>query len=222
MPLRLPAYQPIPAIDSDTELIEVPAAALHPTQWCIGLAEVWSREKDFAEETRQERLDYLRGKPVPLIRSASGALWMLDRHHRLRGLLGIDPHATTWGYVIRELATDDRDVVLDFLQRQGWLYLFDGRGIGPQPAEALPQSLLNLEDDPYRSLVWKLKKEGAIKPQPQIPYHEFRWGAWLRSRPLPPFSSRRLEPALAPARRLVCSQAASSMAGWRGDKRSCR
>jgi hypothetical protein len=64
----------------------------------------------------------------------------------------------------------------------------------------LPRTLLDLEDDPYRSLVWKLKKEGFIKPQPQIPYHEFRWGAWLRRRPLPPFSSRQLQPALAPAR----------------------
>ena len=46
---------------------------------------------------------------------------------------------------------------------------------------------MDLDDDPYRSLIWKLKKEGLITPQPQIPYHEFRWGAWLRRRPLPPF-----------------------------------
>ena len=89
MPLRLPAYQPIPAPDRGTDLIEVSAAQLQPTQWCVGLAEIWSREKDFAQDTRQQRLDYLRGKPVPLIRSADGAMWMLDRHHRLRGLIGL-------------------------------------------------------------------------------------------------------------------------------------
>ena len=48
MPLRLPAYQPIPAPDQGTDLIEVSAAQLQPTQWCVGLAEIWSREKDFA------------------------------------------------------------------------------------------------------------------------------------------------------------------------------
>ena len=141
--LRLPAYQPIPGVDSDTELIEVPAAALHPTQWCIGLAEIWSREKDFAEETRQERLDYLRGKPVPLIRSASGALWMLDRHHRLRGLLGIDPHATTWGYVIRELHRQPKcragfssttGLVVSVRWTGDWSTT--GRGAAPVPAES--------------------------------------------------------------------------------------
>ena len=93
--------------------------------------------------------------------------------------------------------------------------------LGRERPQELPTSLLGLEDDPYRSLVWKLKQEGWIKPQPLIPYHEFRWGAWLRSRPLPPFSSKRLEPALSAARQLVCSQAAQEMAGWKGDKKAC-
>ena len=149
-------------------------------------------------------------------------MWMLDRHHRLRGLIGIDPGATTWAYVVQDLPTADRSSVLTYLHNQGWLYLYDGRGNGPRPAEQLPMSLLGLDDDPYRSLVWKLKQEGWIKPQPLIPYHEFRWGAWLRSRPLPPFSSRRLEPALAAARQLVCSAAAQDMPGWKGDKKACR
>ena len=135
MPLRLPAYQPIPAPEQENELIEVSAAQLQPTQWCVGLAEIWSRESDFAQDTRQQRLAYLRGKPVPLIRSADDAMWMLDRHHRLRGLIGIDPGATTWAYVVQELATTDKSAVLSFLQSQGWLYLHDGRGIGPRPAE---------------------------------------------------------------------------------------
>ena len=220
--LTLPPYQRIPEAGSNSELIEVPIAKLQPTQWCVGLAEVWARQEDFSKDSRQERLDYLKRKPVPLVRSAAGELWMVDRHHRLRGLHGLDAHATAWGYVITDLPSSKREDVLRFLQQQGWLYLYDGRGQGPRAPEQLPPSLMDLEDDPYRSLVWKLKKEGAIKPQAQIPYHEFRWGAWLRRRPLPPFSSRRLEPALPTARNLVCSQAASSIPGWKGDKRSCR
>jgi hypothetical protein len=76
--------------------------------------------------------------------------------------------------------------------------------------------LLGLEDDPYRSLVWKLKQEKVIAPAPLIPFHEFRWGAWLRSRSLPPFSSLRLEPALPAARALARSRAARGLAGWKG------
>ena len=214
-------YQPIPEAGSSTDLFEVAVASLQPTQWCVGLTEVWARQNDFARETRDTRLQQLRKKPVPLVRSAAGELWMVDRHHRLRALLGLDPQATTWGYVIADLEVSDRHAVFQLLDQRGWLYLIDGRGHGPRPAAELPRSLLDLEDDPYRSLVWKLKQEGLIKPQRQIPYHEFRWGHWLRRRPLPPFSSRHLHPALIPARRLVCSQAASGLAGWKGDGKAC-
>ena len=210
-----PAYTPIPPAGASSTLFEVAIADLHPTQWSVGLAEIWSRQQDFAKETEQQHLTYLRRKPVPLVKGRSGTLWMLDRHHRLRALLEQKPTATTWGYLVEERSDASDEELLAFLQEQGWLYLIDGRGKGPHHPSELPRSLMDLDDDPYRSLIWKLKKEGLITPQPQIPYHEFRWGAWLRRRPLPPFSSRVLEPALPPARRLVGSSAAAAMPGWR-------
>ena len=189
---------------------------LQPTQMCVGLAEVWSRQRDFGAESKKERLNYLRGKPVPLVRNRIGQLWMVDRHHRLRALLEMDPSVTTYGYVVAELDSEHRADALVSLQERGWLYLHDGRGNGPWPSSDLPHSLLGLQDDPYRSLVWKLKKEGVIQPQPLIPYHEFRWGAFLRTRPLPPFSSAQLDPALPASRRLARSAAAAHLAGWTG------
>ena len=130
----------------------------------------------------------------------------------------LDPPATAFGYIVLEVETDDRASVLARLESLGWLYLHDGRGLGPQPAASLPHTLLGLQDDPYRSLVWKLKKEKVIQAAPLIPFHEFRWGAWLRSRTLPPFHSLRLDPALPAARALARSQAASHLAGWIGDQ----
>ena len=183
---------------------------------CVGMAEVRSRQRDFLNDSDEDRQRYLRTKPVPLVRNLDGDLWMVDRHHRLRALLEMDPGLTTYGYVIEDLASHDRRDVLNHLQQRGWLYLFDGRGNGPLPPEAMPTTLMELQDDPYRSLVWKLKKERAIQPQPLIPYHEFRWAAWLRRRPLPPFSSMQLEPALPAARQLVRSSSASHLAGWKG------
>ena len=214
--MHLSRYDRIPDHDDAHRLIEVQVHDLQPTQMCVGLAEVRSRQRDFSQESRKERLDYLRSKPVPLVRDRIGKLWMVDRHHRLRALLEMDPEVTTYGYVIAELASDSRDEALAALQHRGWLYLHDGRGNGPWHPTELPHSLLGLQDDPYRSLVWKLKKEGLIRPQRLIPYHEFRWGAWLRTRPLPPFSSAQLDPALPAARRLTQSAAASHLAGWTG------
>ncbi len=217
MPLRLPAFEPLPPPPPDPhDLEEVAVGALQPTQRCVGLAEVQHRMADFRGEAARERRRYLLGKPVPLVRAADGALWMVDRHHRLRALLELDPHATAFGYVVLQLDCAERSTVLAELTQRGWLYLLDGRGRGPWPSEHLPTSLLGLEDDPYRSLVWKLKQEGVIAAAPLIPFHEFRWGAWLRRRQLPPFSSLRLEPALPAARALARSRAAAQLAGWRG------
>ena len=181
--MHLPRYDRIPDHDDDHSLIEVRVSDLQPTQMCVGLAEVRSRQKDFSQESKTERLEYLRGKPVPLVRNRLGQLWMVDRHHRLRALLEMDPNVTTYGYVIAELESDSRDAALLALQDRGWLYLHDGRGNGPWEPSKLPHSLLGLEDDPYRSLVWKLKKEGLIKPQRLIPYHEFRWGGMAANPP---------------------------------------
>ncbi|MEB3307406.1 MAG: ParB-like protein [Cyanobacteriota bacterium] len=216
MTLRLPPYQPLPPPDRSVRLIEVAVAELHPTQMCVGFAEVRSRQADFRAESSSERRSYLGTKPVPLVRGAGGSLWMVDRHHRLRALLELEPQAVAFAYVALDVEAEDRSGVLEQLRRRGWLYLHDGRGLGPLHPSALPTSLLGLQDDPYRSLVWKLKKEGAIEAAPLIPFHEFRWGAWLRSRPLPPFSSANLASALPAARTFVRSQAASHLAGWKG------
>lgn len=219
MALRLPPYQPLPAPTGDeADLLEVPLQALQPTQLCVGMAEIRSRQLDFAADDAKQRRRYLKRKPTPLVRSAAGELWMVDRHHRLRALLELDPNATAFGYVVLQLEVSERHAVLEQLHQRGWLYLYDGRGLGPLHPTALPSSLSGTQDDPYRSLVWKLKKEGLIDPAPLIPFHEFRWAAWLRRRPLPPFSSSELEPALPAARTLVRSNAASHLAGWKGHR----
>jgi hypothetical protein len=218
MALRLPPYQPLPPPGPDQKLLELPIASLQPTQLCVGLAEVSSRIADFRADNPAQQRDYLASKPVPLVRSRSGAVWMVDRHHRLRALIAIQPQASAFGYVALQVDSDDRAAVLAALHQRGWLYLYDGRGLGPLDPAVLPANLLGLQDDPYRSLVWKLKKEKVIEAAPLIPFHEFRWGAWLRSRTLPPFSSERLEPALPAARALARSSAAAHLAGWKGPR----
>ena len=217
MSLHLPPYEPLPAPpEQERELLEVPVASLQPTQMCVGLAEVTNRIADFKGDSAKERRRYLLRKPVPLVRSASGALWMVDRHHRLRGLLEVDPEATAFGYVVLDVPVESPAAVLQALGQRGWLYLYDGRGLGPQPPSNLPANLLGCQDDPFRSLVWKLKREDVIEAAPLIPFHEFRWGAWLRRKALPPFNSLRLEPALPAARAYARSAAASRLAGWKG------
>ena len=51
-------------------------------------------------------------KPVPLVRNRQGQLWMVDRHHRLRALLEMDADVSTYGYVIAELDSVNRNEAL--------------------------------------------------------------------------------------------------------------
>jgi hypothetical protein len=138
MSLRLPPYQPLPPPRDRAALLEVAVAELQPTQLCVGLAEVRSRQVDFSQESAQERRRYLGSKPVPLVRNPEGQLWMVDRHHRLRALVEMEPEARAFGYVVHESSASSRVAVLAELEQRGWLYLYDGRGQGPLAPTDLP------------------------------------------------------------------------------------
>ena len=55
--MQLARFDRIPDHHDDCSLIEIRVSDLQPTQMCVGLAEVRSRQKDFAQESRKERLD---------------------------------------------------------------------------------------------------------------------------------------------------------------------
>ncbi len=212
------SYSSIPNPKTNQQLFKVKIKSLHPTQMCIGLAEVLQRKQEFTQLSDNERLSYFKNKPVPLVSNLNDELWMLDRHHRLRALIEINEELMAYGYIVSQINTEKVQDSLDYLANKGWLYLYDNRGVGPQSAQSLPISLLEMKDDPYRSLVWKLKRENLIVKNPSIPYHEYYWCTWLRRRPLPPFNSKNLAPALPVARKLICSFTASHLAGWSGAK----
>ena len=209
-------YKKIPKPSYDQKIFKLALKDLKPSQFCVGYSEVLARKKEFLNEKYKKRIEYLLSKPTPIVTDKKNNLWMLDRHHRLRALMEIDNNAKGFGYIVAKLKTEDTSEVLKYMLNQGWLYLYDSRGNGPRPSNLLPKNLLEMTDDPFRSLVWKLKKEGFITSQPLIPYNEFQWSRWLRKRPLPPFNSSNLSPALSIAKSLVCSQAASHLAGWKG------
>jgi len=174
MSLRLPPYQPLPPPGEPLRLLEVAVAELQPTQLCVGLAEVRSRQSDFRADSLEQRLQYLQRKPVPLVRNRSGALWMVDRHHRLRSLLEFDPAARAYGYVVLEVDSNDRAEVLQSLQAEG--LALPGRWPGPWSAPAhgpaahparsagrsLPQFGLETEEG-------KADRTGSADPLPRVP-----------------------------------------------------
>ena len=200
------------------KLIKINISELHPTQLCVGFAEVESRKKEFKLMPENEIIKYLQSKPIPLIMNKKNTSWMLDRHHRLKALIEISNNIYCFGYLYEYINSNSDSETLDILFKKSLLHLYDERGNGPLTTSSLPNSLHALKDDPFRSLVWLLKQEGLISSRPKIPFNEFQWSRWLRKRPLPPFCSSNLNPALKSARKYVLSNGASHLPGWIGKR----
>ncbi|WP_420223905.1 ParB/Srx family N-terminal domain-containing protein [Pigmentiphaga litoralis] len=77
-------------------------------------------------------------------------------------------------------------------ERRVWLRNAQGQMIAP---EALPQTfrLVDLRDDPYRSLVFFTRDIGYVRPQGGTPHVEMAWAYWLRKRRDPDLSAYRLD-----------------------------
>jgi hypothetical protein len=77
-------------------------------------------------------------------------------------------------------------------ERRVWLRNAQGQMIAP---EALPQTfrLVDLRDDPYRSLVFFTRGIGYERPQGSTPHVEMAWAYWLRKRRDPDLSAYRLD-----------------------------
>ncbi|NYE24295.1 ParB/Srx family N-terminal domain-containing protein [Pigmentiphaga litoralis] len=77
-------------------------------------------------------------------------------------------------------------------ERRVWLRNAQGQMIAP---EALPQTfrLVDLRDDPYRSLVFFTRGIGYVRPQGGTPHVEMAWAYWLRKRRDPDLSAYRLD-----------------------------
>ena len=135
------------------------------------------------------------------------------------------PGASAWGYVIAGPAHSPSETggAVDFCSKPGMACTSTTAGAR---GHELPRSCRHQSDGSRRRSLSQLGVEAqarrdAIKPQPQIPYHEFRWGAWLRQASP---ASVQLEGVLnQPWRRQHASWCAplrpqSDLAGWRGDK----
>jgi hypothetical protein len=58
-------------------------------------------------------------------------------------------------------------------------WLFDENGKGPLDPAKLPENIMKLEDDPYRTLAEDVENKGAIKTTKTL-YQQFIWANYFR------------------------------------------
>jgi hypothetical protein len=98
------------------------------------------------------------------------------------------------------------------MRKARWTHLRDQFGNGPHPPHLLPEDVRGMADDPYRSLAWALRHEGAYEKSEEA-FAEFQWADFLRAELKIEPGDEGFEKALATAQALAKSPGAQSLPG---------
>ncbi len=197
-----------------------PTLSLKPTQFAVGLLEVEYKVIELKKLKKKKLQKLIDATPIPVVISPWKEICIIDHHHFL---------FACWHADIRKVRVD---VVKDFSKnrlsyQQFWrkmgklhyAYLFDQFGQGPRNPLYLPMDVRGMADDPYRSLAWIARKEGAYENSDKT-FAEFAWADFFRDRKLLDTQGRRgFHKATERAVRLAKSKSAQKLPGYLNSKK---
>jgi hypothetical protein len=101
------------------------------------------------------------------------------------------------------------------MRARHWVYLFDRHGQPISPS-ALPRRIVDMHDDPYRSLASYAERAGYFRRTGRY-FQEFDWARYFGERMgWQPIDRLHLLPALETAAGLACLPAARNLPGYLG------
>jgi hypothetical protein len=202
------------------ELCICSLSELHPTQIAVGFDLVKNKVKHIEELLKEDKLmNYLLNKPEPMVIGPDGVFYIIDHHHL--GLALIKANVKTTYCLIQEnfSSLNQKEFWNQMIKRK-WVYLYDENGRGPLSPQILPKSLLELKDDPYRTLAAYALDEGCYN-KVEVPFLEFYWGNYFRKYIEKEILKEDMKKALKKAKKLCCLDEARSLPGFKG-KEACK
>jgi hypothetical protein len=195
------------------QLHSVAIADLRPTQMTVGMREVRQKSKEWRELPPAKRPAFLGRHMIPVVRGPKDRFFLIDHHHLARALHneGVADIAVT---IVADLRALDKDEFWTFVDNRNWIHPFDTDG-QRQPHTALPKSVADLADDPYRSLAGELRFAGGYAKD-TTPFSEFLWADALRRRVDRKTVAADFDDALKRALGFAKSSAAAYLPGWCG------
>jgi len=194
----------------------VPLESLRPTQITVGKQEVRDKCREWATLARQARRERLASHVFPAVLGPRQQIYIIDHHHL--GLALLRERVTeVWVAMLDDLSGVDRDLFWRVMEFRSWAHPFDARG-RRRDYRRIPRRLQDLQDDPYRSLAARVREAGGYAKSP-VPFAEFLWADYLRTRIDTAQLRRRPRRALREALDLARSSRASFLPGWSGDVR---
>jgi hypothetical protein len=205
-------------MSAQQHMSQVALAALHPTQITVGKAEVAAKRAQWATLKRKEREHTLATHWFPAVRGPGGRHFIVDHHH-LGLALKQEAVESVWVMVLDDLSEIDGEQFWRLMEFHRWAHPYDETG-RRRAYGAIPASVANLRDDPYRSLAGFVRKAGGYAKD-AAPFAEFLWADFfrpqiahkaLRKTKAEPLPSEAVQHALSLAR----SPAARHLPGWTG------
>jgi len=194
-------------------LTPVPIDALRPTQITVGMEEVRAKRKEWREKGDDRAGAFLGKHMIPVVLGPKSRSYVTDHHHLARALHdeGV-PHVLTT--LVADLSRLDQDTFWVVLDNRGWMHPFDASG-KRRDYKAIPQSVAELIDDPYRSLAGALRRAGGFAKD-TTPFSEFLWADFLRRRIAKKRIASHFDQAVKEALRLARLHEADYLPGWCG------
>lgn len=186
---------------------------LRPTQITVGMREVAAKRQAWRAKGMVEGGKFLGSHMIPVILGPKDRRYVIDHHHLARALHaeGVRDVLVT---VIADLRRLDTDAFWFFLDNHNWMHPFDADG-RRRGHDAIPKSVADLVDDPFRSLAGELRLRGGYAKD-STPFSEFLWADFLRRRIRRKAVEKDFDAALEQALSLARSEEADHMPGWCG------
>ena len=186
---------------------------LRPTQITVGMREVAERRRRWHEKDGKKRRAYLGTHMVPVILGPKERLYVIDHHH-LALALHEERVKDVLVSVVADLGRLDDASFWFTMENRGWMHAFDDEG-KRRSHKALPKSVAELIDDPWRSLAGELRRMGGYAKD-ATPFSEFLWADFLRRRVKRKRIEKDFSAALEEGLHLAKSADAGYLPGWCG------
>jgi len=151
---------------------------LKPSQISVGMLEVEHRMKDFEHMSQDEFHEYTLKHPVPVVDSGHG-LYIIDHHHLCKAYHELG-HKNVHFTITKDLSKLSRDDFFKEMDSRNWILPQDQFGVARSYGN-IPMNIRGMADDPFRSLVWKLKELGHWQ-KVNVPFAEFKVANYFRDK----------------------------------------
>lgn len=203
---------------------------IHPTQCTVGYAEVAVKMEELLNYEKEGTLSkYLKNKDIPCVLGPDNIIYITDHHHMGLALTLL---AAEWQENNSKNTKDENpfskcnfSIYYDFsksnlpkkeffkvLDSLELTHKFDENG---HPSTIIPKLLIDLQNDPYRSLAGFVRKSGGYK-KINKPYLEFFWADFFRQHITLEEIEMDIKESVSKGVQIALSEKAKHLPGWTG------